>query len=110
MGGRVGLRIDPRDRLALAEVLRGPVGALSDTALAVLSEPGRGISPGALGDLPPRASSLTADEMRRLVSFRGAFAAVRRAGLRAPPAEARGGVVAGCGLGISCWSKGSGLR
>ena len=94
----VRLMIDPRDRLALATVLRGPVVALSDTALAVLSEPGRGITPVALGDLPPRASLLTADEMRRLVSFRGAFAALRRAALRAPPAEALRAIVAGFDL------------
>ena len=40
----VRLLLDPRDRLALATVLRGPMVALSDTALAALSEPGRGLS------------------------------------------------------------------
>ncbi len=94
----VRLMIDPRDRLALATVLRGPVVALSDTALAALSEQGRGLSPVATGDLPERAALLTADEARRLATFRAAFAALRRAALRAPPAEALRAIVAGFDL------------
>jgi len=94
----VRLVVEPRDRLALATVLRGPVVALSDTALAALSEPGRGIAPVANGTLPERASLLTADESKRLATFRDTFAALRRAALRAPPGEAVRALVMGFDL------------
>ncbi|MBK8255501.1 MAG: UvrD-helicase domain-containing protein [Polyangiaceae bacterium] len=83
------LVVDPRDRQALATVLRGPVVSLSDTALAALSEPGKGIVYIAtMPSLPERAALLTPDEQRRIAAFRAAFGAHRRAALRAPPADA----------------------
>jgi ATP-dependent helicase/nuclease subunit A len=39
------LQVDPGDRHALAVVSRGPLGGLSDRALAELSTPGRGLDP-----------------------------------------------------------------
>ncbi|MFO0590007.1 MAG: UvrD-helicase domain-containing protein [Polyangiaceae bacterium] len=94
----VRLVVEPRDRLALATVLRGPVVALSDTALAALSEPGRGLASVTTGALPERASLLMPEELRRLNSFRDAFAALRRAALRAPPGEALRALVTGFDL------------
>lgn len=94
----VRLTVEPRDRLALATVLRGPVVALSDTALAALSEPGRGLAPVATAPLPERAALLTASEARRLDGFRTMFGALRRAALRAPPAEALRALVTGFDL------------
>jgi ATP-dependent exoDNAse (exonuclease V) beta subunit len=94
----VRLVVEPRDRLALATVLRGPVVALSDTALAALSEPGRGIAGVTSGALPERAALLTPDEARRLATFRDTFAALRRAALRAPPGEALRALVTGFDL------------
>ncbi|MEZ4295001.1 MAG: UvrD-helicase domain-containing protein [Polyangiaceae bacterium] len=89
VAGLVRLMVDPRDRLALATVLRGPCVALSDTALAALSEPGRGLHHVAtMTSLPERAALLSPEEQRRLTTFRTTFGALRRAALRAPPAEA----------------------
>ncbi len=96
------LLLDPRDRLALATVLRGPVVALSDTALALLSIPGRGLSVPLLGRWPtPRAGAepavpheivdparLPPAERARLEAFRTRFAEIRGAALRLPPGEA----------------------
>jgi len=97
------LLLDPRDRLAMATVLRGPVVALSDTALALLSIPGRGLSvpllgrwpvaragadPAAPGEMIVDPSRLAPDERARLEAFRGRFAEIRAASLRLPPGEA----------------------
>ncbi len=84
----VRLMLDPFDRLALATVLRGPVVALSDTALVLLADPGRGLHPVATLDLPKSAAQISPEETRRLATFRATFAAMRRAALRAPPAAA----------------------
>ena len=97
------LLLDPRDRLSLATVLRGPMVALSDTALADLSPPGRGLSVPLIGRWPvarpvPDAKSepiemvdpsrLTPAERGRLEHFRSRYAEIRRAALRLPPGEA----------------------
>ncbi len=99
------LLLDPRDRLALATVLRGPMTALSDTTLALLSAPGRGLAVPLLGRWkavpsgagPARTPALSeatdpsrvpADERARLEAFRGRFAELRGAALRLPPGEA----------------------
>ncbi|AGP36121.1 UvrD-helicase domain-containing protein [Sorangium cellulosum] len=106
------LLLDPRDRLALATVLRGPVVALSDTALAVLAPPGRGLTvpllgrwssaalspggraagpedegPGGARPLPALARLSPADR-ERLEAFRARFAGLRGAALRSTPGEA----------------------
>lgn len=106
------LLLDPQDRLALATVLRGPTVALSDTALAILAPPGRGLTvpllgrwPGAAaaqggratslddvepGDArpPPALARLPAADRERLEAFRARFAGLRRAALRSTPGEA----------------------
>ena len=104
------LLLDPRDRLAAATVLRGPMVALSDTALALLSVPGHGLSVPVLGrwasaktatpepgDSQPPAgepagavdpSLLPPAERARLDQFRARFAELRGAALRLPPGEA----------------------
>ncbi|XYI01665.1 UvrD-helicase domain-containing protein [Sorangium sp. So ce1128] len=106
------LLLDPHDRLALATVLRGPMVALSDTALAILAPPGRGITVPLLGrwssaaaaqggrapwpedaepadarPLPALARLPMADR-ERLEAFRARFAGLRRAALRSTPGEA----------------------
>lgn len=68
------LLLDPRDRLALATVLRGPMVALSDTSLASLSLPGRGLSVPLLGRwpgarAPAAARSTPAAATSTLLSF-----------------------------------------
>jgi ATP-dependent helicase/nuclease subunit A len=105
------LLLDPRDRLALATVLRGPIVALSETSLALLSVPGRGLSVPLLGRWPSQrasteppapakppdgdheeeivdASALDPKERARLDTFRARFAELRRAALRLTPGEA----------------------
>lgn len=95
------LLLDPRDRLAAATVLRGPMVALSDTGLTALSVPGRGLSVPLLGrwpaDKPPASpfepepvdpASLPAAERARLDLFRARFSELRRTVLRLPPGEA----------------------
>jgi ATP-dependent helicase/nuclease subunit A len=97
------LLLDPRDRLALATVLRGPMVALSDTALTELSLPGRGLAVPLLGRWPSVKASadpaapppevvdparLPPAERARLEVFRSRFTEIRRAALRLPPGEA----------------------
>jgi ATP-dependent helicase/nuclease subunit A len=100
------LLLDPRDRLAMATVLRGPVVALSDAALAALSIPGRGLAvplhgrwpsqkaaAAPAGDAAPAfdhadPAALPHAERVRLEAFRARYADVRRAALRLPPGEA----------------------
>ncbi|KYF64825.1 3'-5' exonuclease, partial [Sorangium cellulosum] len=106
------LLLDPQDRLALATVLRGPMVALSDTALAILAPPGRGLTvplhgrwPGAAAAQGGRAPSpddaepgdgrplpalarLPAADRDRLEAFRARFSGLRRAALRSTPGEA----------------------
>lgn len=92
------LLLDPRDRLALAAVLRGPMVGLSDTSLAELSLPGKGLSvpllarwPRATADGPADLvdpARLAAPERARLEAFRARYAEIRRAALRMPPGEA----------------------
>ncbi|WP_437878231.1 UvrD-helicase domain-containing protein [Sorangium sp. So ce513] len=106
------LLLDPQDRLALATVLRGPMVALSDTALAILAPPGRGLTVPLLGRWPSAAAAqggwaaslddeapgdarplsalarLPAADRERLEAFRARFAGLRRAALRSTPGEA----------------------
>ena len=93
------LLLDPRDRLALATVLRGPMVALSDTSLATLSIPGRGLAVPLLSRWPVASADHPIDtlvdpaaidptERARLEVFRARFAEVRGAALRLAPAEA----------------------
>lgn len=93
------LLLDPRDRLALATILRGPMVALSETTLAALSIPGRGLAVPLLGRWPTRdldhpeallvdPSAIDPLERTRLETFRARFAELRATALRLPPAEA----------------------
>jgi ATP-dependent helicase/nuclease subunit A len=93
------LLLDPRDRLALATVLRGPMVALSDTSLSTLSIPGRGLAVPLLGRWPVASAehpiativdpaAIDPTERARLEVFRARFAEVRSAALRLAPAEA----------------------
>ncbi|WP_437681167.1 UvrD-helicase domain-containing protein [Sorangium sp. So ce131] len=106
------LLLDPNDRLALAAVLRGPMVALSDTALAILAPPGRGLTVPLLGRWPggaaahadrapwpeddgpddgrpaPVLARLPAADRERLELFRARYAGLRRAALRSTPGEA----------------------
>jgi ATP-dependent helicase/nuclease subunit A len=92
------LLLDPRDRLALAAVLRGPMVGLSDTSLAELSLPGKGLSVPLLARWPrPSAADpsphvdparLAPPERARLEAFRARYGEIRRAALRMPPGEA----------------------
>lgn len=102
------LLLDPRDRLSLATVLRGPAVALSDSSLVHLCVPGRGLSSPLvtaerpspdrirvpeLLPIPEPAddidlSRLPLTERARLDLFRTRYAEVRRAALRLAPGEA----------------------
>ncbi len=93
------LLLDPRDRLALSTVIRGPMVGLSDTSLALLSLPDKGLSVPLLGRwLAPRSgedadavvdpSLLDPAERARLDLFRNRFAEIRSAALRLTPGEA----------------------
>jgi ATP-dependent helicase/nuclease subunit A len=104
------LLLDPRDPLALATVLRGPMVALSETSLALLSIPGRGLSVPLQGFWPSQKaaaggddpfpddaeageertdpSALHPSERARLDNFRARFVELRRAALRLTPGEA----------------------
>jgi ATP-dependent helicase/nuclease subunit A len=92
------LILDPRDRLAMAVILRGPMVALSDTALTLLSIPGRGLAVPLLGRWPTRQPANASDavdpmrlgaaERARLEAFRIRFAEFRGAALRLSPGEA----------------------
>ena len=93
------LLLDPRDRLALAAVLRGPMVALSETSLALLSIPGRGLAvpltsrwpapdPERPADAIVDPSAIDPLERARLEAFRARFAELHRTALRLAPAEA----------------------
>jgi ATP-dependent helicase/nuclease subunit A len=84
------LMVDPFDRHALATVLRGPAVCLGDRALALLSDPGRGL-------VPPRdwfagktkaADALAPDERDRLREFADRLHDLWRIGLDLAPASA----------------------
>jgi ATP-dependent helicase/nuclease subunit A len=89
------LLLDPRDRRALATVLRGPMVSLSEAGLAALAVPGRGLSVPLLGRRPrPEAPGAAALELlsdadrARLEAARARFPDVRAAALRMTPGEA----------------------
>jgi ATP-dependent helicase/nuclease subunit A len=93
------LLLDPRDRLALSTVVRGPMVGLSDTSLALLSLPDKGLSVPLLGRWSaPRGgegaeaavdpSLLDPAERARLDLFRSRFGEIRSAALRLTPGEA----------------------
>ncbi len=104
----VRLVLDPRDRHALAQVLRGPVVALSDAALLLLA-PHRGLrgdlleEEGAAADriLVAAAAEATGadgpraleEEAARLRAFRSRYREVRATLVRLPPAEAMGEIL-----------------
>ncbi|HEY4116923.1 MAG TPA: UvrD-helicase domain-containing protein, partial [Byssovorax sp.] len=83
------LLLDPRDRLALATVLRGPAVALSDRGLLALSPPGRGLS--LEGARRRGGVDLDADDRAKLDAFRATFDALRPALLASTPGEAVAG-------------------
>ncbi len=94
------LLLDPRDRLALATVLRGPMVALSETSLAALSIPGRGLAvpltsrrwpapdPERPADAVVDPTAIDPLERARLEAFRARFLELRGTALRLTPAEA----------------------
>ncbi len=94
------LIIDAHDRLALSTVLRGPMVALSDTSLALLSVPGFGITVPPFDKSTPSLGSEHSDESsailamlppserERLDQFRSRFADLRRAAAHLSPAAA----------------------
>jgi ATP-dependent helicase/nuclease subunit A len=84
------LMLDPFDRHALATVLRGPAVGLSDEALLLLSEPGRGLAPpDAWFGSKKEATSMLGDEERdRLRRFGDRFRELRRIGIGLAPASA----------------------
>ncbi|MEO5725784.1 MAG: UvrD-helicase domain-containing protein, partial [Byssovorax sp.] len=94
------LLLDPRDRLALATVLRGPMVALSETSLATLSIPGRGLAvpltsrrwptpdPERPADAVVDPTAIDPLERARLEAFRARFLELRGTALRLTPAEA----------------------
>ncbi|NUP05495.1 MAG: UvrD-helicase domain-containing protein [Polyangiaceae bacterium] len=89
----VRLVLDPRDRHALAHVLRGPLVALSDAALLALAT-GRGITTDVLADgRDPSARPFLegedfAEEASRLDAFRARFIELRPTLLRLPAPDA----------------------
>jgi ATP-dependent helicase/nuclease subunit A len=110
------LLLDPRDKLALATVLRGPAVALSEQSLARLARPGRGLvvplTRDAGRDEPdedaPRLP-LEREEAARLHTFRTRFEGVRPAALRASPGTAIQLVVRAFGLDevLACLERGA---
>jgi ATP-dependent helicase/nuclease subunit A len=84
------LILDPYDRHALATVLRGPALALTDTSLAFLSEPGKGLVPPSGWFFPDggAAARLDPSERERLRLFAQRFADVRDVCLGLGPADA----------------------
>jgi ATP-dependent helicase/nuclease subunit A len=84
------LVLDPFDRHALATVLRGPAVGLSDEALLLLSEPGRGLSPPDtwFGARKDATAQVPDDERERLRRFAARFRDLRRIGLGLGPASA----------------------
>ncbi len=97
------LVLDPRDRHALATVLRGPLVGLSDAALLALTEERRGLCRDVLAPAPesdrarldPRAFP---EEGARLRDFRARFIALREPVLRLAPGEALGALLRGLDL------------
>ena len=98
MAALLRLLLDPRDRLALATVLRGPIVGLSDAALALLSVPGEGLSASILGPERREPSAranvkidfaqLPMSDRGRLDAFRTRYADLRATLLRLPPDQA----------------------
>jgi len=83
------LLLDPREKRALATVLRGPIVSLSDDALVLLSLPGRGLDEGLVfGRRGDADLEIEPDDRARLLHFRERFAAVRPALLRVAPSIA----------------------
>jgi ATP-dependent helicase/nuclease subunit A len=84
----VRLVLDPRDRHALAQVLRGPLVALSDAALVMLCE-GRGISPKVLEKGGPDLDRTRhPEEAARLREMRRRFRDARPSIIRLGPEDA----------------------
>ncbi len=85
----VRLVLEPRDRHALAHVLRGPLCALSDEALLALTT-GRGLSAQILDReaRSPLDPSAFPEEARRLEAFRAKYHSVAPTLLRLPAPEA----------------------
>ncbi|MBL8741321.1 MAG: UvrD-helicase domain-containing protein, partial [Myxococcales bacterium] len=89
MAALLRLLLEPGDRAALSHTLRGPLVALSDSALLSLTED-RGIGRDLLAsrDAPGLDPHAFPDEAARLTAFRDRFLAERTALLRLPAAEA----------------------
>lgn len=106
------LLLDPRDKLALATVLRGPAVGLSERSLASLAQPGRGLIVPLTRDADPaptHRAPLAPDESRRLQDFRTRFEGVRPAALRASPGTAIQLVLRAFGLDevLACLDRGA---
>ncbi len=88
----VRLVLDPRDRHALVQILRGPLVALSDSALVALCD-ARGLSPAVLEKGGPDLDRTRfAEEAGRLRDFRRRFLDSRPSLVRLGPEEALTGM------------------
>jgi ATP-dependent exoDNAse (exonuclease V) beta subunit len=87
------LLVEPRDPLALAAVLRSPLGLLNDETLYGLAVNGGFVN--AFYDLPDKPAMIADEQWRRVLSLRGDLSKWQRQIRVAPVYEVMGEIVAG---------------
>jgi ATP-dependent helicase/nuclease subunit A len=78
LAAMLGLVLDPTDRLAMLEVLRGPWAGVHDETLLGLVEPGRGLVPPSRWSSPPRPDLVRAEDAPALAALASLVTALGR--------------------------------
>src|SRR6185436_19019502 len=69
LGAMLALLLDPTDRLAMLDVLRGPWASVHDETLLGLTAKGRGLVPPAEWNRPPTPDLVRAEDARTLLEL-----------------------------------------
>jgi ATP-dependent helicase/nuclease subunit A len=85
LAAMLALVLDPTDRVAILEVLRGPWAAVHDETLLALVEPGRGLVPPSRWASPPNPELLQEDDRASLLAIASLVGALERAAGRLGP-------------------------
>jgi ATP-dependent helicase/nuclease subunit A len=85
LAAMLGLVLDPSDRLAMLEVLRGPWASVHDETLLGLTAPGSGLVAPHEWHLPPRPDLVHAEDRARLTDLASLILELSRAARRLGP-------------------------
>jgi ATP-dependent helicase/nuclease subunit A len=98
LAAMLALVLEPNDRIAMLEVLRGPWASVHDETLLGLVEPGKGIAPPSSWASPPRPDLVREEDRPALAAIASLVSAIDRCSGRLGAGAILREAVSACGL------------